>query len=202
MCLAPILEAGYVRAQRAGRMIQFVGMIVGAIGFLGFGSWYFWPQVKEVPAQTGEAVENARRPYQSLSNADLRDNVITFGDALRKMESRYDSLMMPPLIDPSKLPIVTDNQKIQLTKEMVAQQQLYQSLSSQKRQEFESQYRTKAIDLKDKWWFRLRINDYGALREDFLGNSVRSAFDVGLLAGVSPLSNLATYWERLANKLK
>jgi hypothetical protein len=143
-----------------------------------------------------------RRPFQTFANADLRANVSIFGDALRNMESKYQSLMAPPLIDPLKLPIITDEQKANSAHEFVEWQKQYQKLADQEREEFEAHYRRKAIDLKDELWIRLGVKDYGTPQNDLLGNSVRGAFDVGLLAGVRPLSNLATYLEGLASKLK
>ena len=111
---------------RAGRMIPIFGMLVCGLGFIVFAGVYFWPS---------ETTEPMRRPYQSLTNSDLRENVFTLGDALRKLELRYEALR-PPELNPSQLPVVTDEQQRQRAKDFSARQQLMQELYFQKRAEF------------------------------------------------------------------
>jgi hypothetical protein len=83
MCAAPVIEAGYVQANRTRSMVPFIGMIISALCFFGF-AWYFFQfsGPHTLPITIAELKPPAWNRFSGLQSekGDLDPPVIGVGD--------------------------------------------------------------------------------------------------------------------------
>ncbi len=131
----------------------------------------------------------ARGPLRTLTDAQLREEVIAFANTLRDFEHNFHSEELTRMLNQQRL-TGTEEEKIQKW-----QQQSNEMLMrhSQFQNEFKKRFLGKALGYRDELLRRLNIIAPTYEREVI-------AFQ-GMLAGVSPISDMANYLERLARQL-
>jgi len=188
-----------------------LSLIAGTIGFA-LSAWHYSERISILESRISEQNERlgiaypTDTTYAKLTNQELKKEVARFVPKLRAFSERVQK--NEPQIyrhDEEERNALqnakTDNERkeiqhrffVQETQEMIAN---YQSIET----EYNRDYKTTAIVLHDEMVRRLKITSNGSqiLRED---QSLLSGIHYDFLAGPSPVEDIATDLERLAELL-